>query len=116
MILRPYQLSAIQGVNDALAEHSSSLVVMATGTGKTTVGGSLIQARGRDALWLAHREELVFQAADRFEQILGEQPDIEMGDSRADLDPFKRKRIVCGTVQSQVAGTPPRMERFRPGR
>jgi len=67
--LRDYQRASFDDVHAAFSEGSRSpLLVLPTGSGKTTVAAALIQhetaARGR-ALFLAPRRELVRQAADR---------------------------------------------------
>lgn len=66
--LRPYQIEAIEAVFDDWREHKSTVLEMATGTGKTISFCEVIKRR-RDAgcgraLVLAHRQELIDQAAD----------------------------------------------------
>lgn len=67
--LRPYQARLVE---DARAVYRGGaraiLIVLPTGGGKTRVGGEFVMAsvaRGRRVLWLAHRRELVGQAARR---------------------------------------------------
>ena len=68
--------------------------------------------RGR-VLVMAHREELIFQAADKIALITGEQPDIEMGDSRADqCSLHARANVVITSVQTMCR--PNRHGRFDP--
>ena len=67
--LRPYQIAAVDAVRDAWTRGHRTLIVLATGTGKTTVFAEIIRrrrdaGRGR-ALVIAHRIELLEQAADR---------------------------------------------------
>lgn len=68
MELRPYQQDAIERVRQAMcAGRRRVLLVMPTGSGKTVTCGDVVRrtvAAGRRALWLAHRSELVDQAAD----------------------------------------------------
>jgi superfamily II DNA or RNA helicase len=66
LALRPYQEEAITAVEDALERGiRRPLIVLPTGTGKTVVFASLIARRGGSALVLAHRDELLRQAADK---------------------------------------------------
>jgi hypothetical protein len=67
--LRPYQLAAIAGVREQHARGvKRTLLVQATGTGKTVVFSEWIRERlaatGKRALVLAHRTELLEQAAE----------------------------------------------------
>lgn len=118
MILRPYQQDALDAILASHGEHRSALVVMPTGTGKTVLFASLIKARrdhGR-TLVVAHREELIRQAADKIARVTGEEPEIEMGDERADLHFFRKANVVVSSIQTQTAinAGKMRMERFRP--
>jgi superfamily II DNA or RNA helicase len=64
--LRPYQQEAIAAVEQALNRGvQRPLIVLPTGTGKTIVFASLIARRGGSALVLAHRDELLRQAAEK---------------------------------------------------
>lgn len=66
---RPYQIDAIADLRNSVAGGSRSpLLVMPTGSGKTLVAASLIRsaaAKGKTALFLAPRRELVYQTADK---------------------------------------------------
>ena len=69
LTLRPYQQEAIAAVEDALARRvKRPLIALATGTGKTVIFASLIAQRGGSALVLAHRDELLRQAAEKIAQ------------------------------------------------
>ena len=72
MRLRPYQQAAVDAVHEAFREHDSTLVVQPTGTGKTVLFAEVIRREHRRALVIAHREELIWQAAKKIEQITGE--------------------------------------------
>jgi superfamily II DNA or RNA helicase len=84
--LRPYQIECRQAVIDELSNGSTStLYVMPTGLGKTEVGMSLIEEwpdQDCDILWLAHREELVYQPWERWRRRHGEYCEMEMGEYR----------------------------------
>ena len=62
IVLRPYQEECIESVLSAFKTHQSSLVVMATGLGKTVTAGEILRLRGGRSMWVAHRSELVEQA------------------------------------------------------
>jgi superfamily II DNA or RNA helicase len=121
MLLREYQRDAIAGVFTELKEQRSTLLVMATGLGKTVVFADIIRraqmsGRGWRTLVLAHREELVFQAAKTIERIAGCTVDIEMGEMRAGGSFLRRAPVVVSTIQTQIAGRGDarRMHRFDP--
>lgn len=67
--LRDYQKDTIDATERCFAQgHTDVLNVLATGGGKTTIGLELIArncAQGERAIWLAHREELITQPAER---------------------------------------------------
>ncbi|MGA2014974.1 MAG: DEAD/DEAH box helicase [Solirubrobacteraceae bacterium] len=66
LTLRPYQQEAITAVERALERGvRRPLVVLPTGTGKTACFSALIARRGGSALVLAHRDELLRQAAQK---------------------------------------------------
>lgn len=114
MNLRPYQLQCLDAVDAKLAEHQSTLVVQPTGTGKTVVFAHAIKRRlrsGKRALVIAHREELIHQAAHKIEAVIGEKPDIEMSAYRADLHMFRRTRVVVASKDSLHKS---RLARFKP--
>lgn len=102
VILRPYQeqmKQAWQAAKDRGIQRG--LVVAATGTGKTTFFGSIVGSQASQdpaytALILAHREELLRQAATRFQGMYPQIPvGIESGTSRCP----EGVRVVCGSVQ-----------------
>lgn len=99
--LRPYQVEAIVQVELAWDDRRDALVVMATGLGKTTVFAEIArrardQGKGR-VLVLAHRIELVDQAAARLRSI-GLSVEVESGDRRASL--MDTSDAVVATVQT----------------
>lgn len=99
MELRPYQQEALQAVSDALARGvSKQLIVLPTGCGKTVIFTSLGKAipDAFPMLVVAHREELLDQAAAKF---AATEPDLKVGkeqaENHADLD--------CDIVVASVA-------------
>ena len=120
MILRPYQQQAVDSVLTAWQTHQSALAVAATGTGKTIIFAKLcleMLPHGR-CMILAHREELIAQAADKIRKVTGIIPDIEMAERRADESGHFNGAcpIVVSSVQTQVSGGNGRyrMNRFLP--
>lgn len=110
--LREYQQEAADKVLESFKEHDSALVVLPTGTGKTVLFSRIIEDHdwGR-CLVLAHREELIRQAAEKIEAVSGYAPDIEMNVEYADKSMFHRNPVVVSSIQTQSRG---RMERFNP--
>ena len=112
MDLRPFQQRAVTAVLDVFKNRSSTLLVMPTGTGKTVVFTHIAKAMKGRVLILAHREELIFQAADKVLAITGERPDVEMAKFEADQSIWTKTPVVVGSVQTHISGD--RMEKFRP--
>ena len=84
MILRPYQRLAVEAVDRELVERQqrSTILVMATGLGKTVVAASVCnrwRPRGR-ILFLAHRSELLDQAQDKIRRATALSTAIEQAD------------------------------------
>ena len=98
--LRPYQTEAIERTTRAFQTYNRVLLVMATGTGKTVVFvriGQLMRPYGR-ILVVAHREELLIQAAKKFAAITGMKTGIEQGSKRVNRRVLPD--VVCASVQS----------------
>ncbi len=71
---RPYQVDLVARARAAFLGNRSVLAVLPTGGGKTVVGAMVVEgalAKGRRVLWLAHRRELVDQAAARLPGAVG---------------------------------------------
>lgn len=121
MILRDFQEEAVTAVMQNLRGGGSTLLVMATGLGKTVVFAEVIrrymlQGTGRRTLVLAHRNELIHQAAESIRRIVQCDVQIEMGDLRAKEDGFYRAPVIVSSVQTQTAGRGEnkRMHKFDP--
>jgi superfamily II DNA or RNA helicase len=114
MKLRGYQEEAVTAILKEFEDNQSTLLVLPTGAGKTQcfveVADRMHHAR---VCVLAHREELIWQAQDRFRS-LGIHTDVEMGDFRAST--WNKSPVVISTVQSHIAGRNGvgRMEKFDP--
>lgn len=100
LTLRPYQQEAHTAVMQAFTSGKRRvLVTMPTGSGKTVLFGSIIGkvvSAGRRALVLAHREELIDQAAETLRLML---PEASVGIVRAEHDDVDADVIVA-TVQT----------------
>lgn len=71
--LRPYQHEAIAAIEERLeAGCQRPLVGLPTGTGKTVIFSDLVKRRGGTALILAHRDELLQQAAAKLRTVAPE--------------------------------------------
>ena len=103
-MLRPYQLEAIHACNEAWEEHRSILLVMATGTGKTFTASRLVADRADKGriLWLAHRGELLDQAAETLTERVGLQCNVEKAELRAprEMDLWGARPVVVASVPS----------------
>lgn len=107
--LRPYQRDAIGAVGQAAARGiQRPLVVLPTGAGKTITFADMIDQRGGRALVLAHRDELISQAADKIGQVA---PGLSVGIVRA-ADNDVDAQVVVGSVQTLCL--PHRLEQLTP--
>jgi superfamily II DNA or RNA helicase len=94
--LRPYQKECVEKVCAAFREFSRLLAVVPTGGGKTIIFSALAaQATGR-VLIVAHREELISQAAQKLLATTGIKAEVERAGQYASLD----ARVVVASVQT----------------
>ena len=109
--LRPYQGEARDAVLSEWDQgHQRTLLVLPTGTGKTVVFSSIIDHRIQDgsrALVMAHRGELLTQAADKLRDACGIDSVLEKAESSS-LGSFLP--VTVGSVQSLAQ--PKRLARF----
>src|SRR6185437_7970981 len=103
MDLRPYQENAVNAIIDKFSSFDSTLLEMATGTGKTQVACEVVKRIGGRCLWLAHRYELIEQAKTRLEECLHEEVGVEQADR------VSGERITVASVQSLSR---PRLDRL----
>ena len=116
--LRPYQNEAVEAVEREFLTNTSTLLVMATGLGKTATFGEMIRrmsTNGKRCLVIAHRSELVEQAARHIQTRVGINASVEMAERRATTGGYSDP-VVVASVQTCVAerGGAKRMERFNP--
>ncbi|MGN0843937.1 MAG: DEAD/DEAH box helicase [Kiritimatiellia bacterium] len=105
MKLRPYQNDAVASVEAEFAHGvRSTLIVLATGCGKTIVFSHLAARevrRGGRVLILAHRGELLTQAIDKLRAATGIEAGLEKAEETSDVAfdelPYT---VVVGSVQS----------------
>jgi superfamily II DNA or RNA helicase len=110
MKLRPYQEACVAAVFKKWEEYQKLLVVMATGLGKTICFANIAMREvenGNRVLILAHRDELIRQAADKLMKATGLSAAIEKADETAADSLFQ---ITVGSVQTLMR--PKRLERF----
>ena len=109
MELRPYQQDAARAIFAAWEEYQRTLLVLPTGCGKTIVFANIAARLAKDerVLILAHRDELIRQAADKLYKACGEQCAIEKAEETALGSLYN---ITCGSVQTLMRQS--RLERF----
>ncbi|WP_326597768.1 DEAD/DEAH box helicase [Streptomyces sp. NBC_01803] len=100
---RPYQTEAINALtNGWKGPHNRLAVVLPTGAGKTVVFANLILAilaalNGRRALVIAHREELIQQAADKIRAVA---PGLRVGIVKAERDEHHDADVIVASIQT----------------
>lgn len=113
MNLRPYQEAAKEAVLQEWQKgNKKTLLVLPTGTGKTIVFSKVIEDRVRTSdrvLVLAHRGELLDQAADKLAKSTGLMTATEKAE-QSSLDSWFR--VVVGSVQTMMREK--RLNQFKP--
>jgi len=112
VILRPYQDDCIASVFRAFETYQSALAVLPTGAGKTTVFVTIGHRwpKPQRVLVVAHREELIQQAAERISLLTGDEAGIEMADAK--VSAHDGCKWVVASVQSLSRES--RLSRFDP--
>ena len=104
MKLRPYQEEAVKAVESGWNEYQRQLLVLPTGCGKTIVFSKIAQdqtAKGR-VLILAHRDELIEQARDKYHRLTGSDTGKIKGSENVSMP------VTVGSVQTLMR----RVERY----
>jgi superfamily II DNA or RNA helicase len=113
MELRPYQQTARESIQTEWRNGvKKTLLVLPTGCGKTIVFSKVIEDRvklGERVLVLAHRGELLDQAADKLERSTGLKTATEKAEQTSIGSWY---RVVVGSVQTLQR--PKRLEQFEP--
>lgn len=106
--LRPYQRAAADAIEKDLARHSTALLILATGLGKTVVGGETIRRHlernpGTSVLVAAHMKDLVQQLERALWRHLDKSTPTRLvtGDSK----PKALDGVLVGTVESVLGVT-----------
>lgn len=108
--LRPYQEQARDACFQGWNKNRSELVIMPTGTGKTILFAAVCDRflkAGCQTMVIAHREELLKQAADKLASFTGVDPQIEKAELKAD----PTAPLIVASVQT-LSGE--RLKKFRP--
>lgn len=111
MRLRPYQEEAIRAVESGWRDQQRQLLVLPTGTGKTIVFSQIAKDRtaaGR-VLIMAHRDELIEQARDKYRSLTGDETAKEKA---TDSCLGSALPVVVGSVQTLQNTS--RLNRFEP--
>lgn len=96
--LRQYQKDAANAAWKGFREFRKQLIVLPTGSGKSSIAGKMMgRSELQPALMLAHRGELITQAAEQVEICSGIVPGIEKAHQNCHLE---KPPIVIGSVQS----------------
>lgn len=115
--LRDYQQDAVNAVLNSISEGiRRPAVVLATGGGKSVVFASLIpkirpssESRGHKTLVLAHKEELVRQAAEWVGRI---NPTHSVGIDMRKISPLETDDVIVASVPTIIRQT--RLSRYKP--
>ena len=109
MDLRPYQNDFVSQVARGFhAGHTRQLGVLPTGGGKTIcfahIAKRFLEKRHERTLVLAHREELITQAADKILKAAGIRADVEKAAQHADrMSPVRFWHVVIWFGPNQLA-------------
>ena len=95
--LRPYQNEAVAAIKKHWSEDwDKELLVLPTGCGKTVVFNTIAREQPGRTLILAHREELIEQARDKYRSMFGE----SAGKIKAQENNIQR--VTVGSVQTMM--------------
>jgi len=112
--LRPYQSEALVRVREAYKSGKRRVIVsLPTGTGKTVVFAhfpSALRMKKR-LLVLAHREELLRQAQDKFRSI---EPDLKVEIEQAGARASAGAKVVVASVPTLARGDGARLSQLSP--
>ena len=92
--LRPYQQNAVNAIYNGWQEWDRELLVLPTGTGKTVVFNTVAHKQPGKTLILAHRDELIEQARDKYNRMFNDMPG-KIKAAETDI-----RRVTVGSVQT----------------
>ena len=103
---RPYQLQARESVKQIFKTEQSALIVMCTGGGKTHVFSHIIKDTPGRVFVMAHRTELIEQAANKIAAITGldRGRDIQIEKAEQYASRLYPSKVVVGSVQTMARG------------
>lgn len=99
MELRPYQKESVESIFEEWKEHKSTLIVQATGTGKTIVFAEVVKrlnTLNKKILILAHRAELLEQTQNKL-TLFGINSVLEKAENHANIG---NDNIIVASIQS----------------
>ena len=112
MELRPYQIEANKHIQEEWENgNNKTLLVLPTGLGKTVTFSDLTKtlvSKGERVLIMAHRGELLDQAADKLFKVTGLKTAVEKADDTAENSFY---RVTVGSVQTLMREK--RLKRFK---
>ena len=117
LTMRDYQVRCIDACFNEWLTVKSTLLVVPTGGGKTAIAAEIIKRfQPKKTMFIAHREELIWQARDKIEAFAGLDSGIEMGELYTGTTLFGGQAVVVATVQTLNSnhGGRTRMSRFNP--
>ena len=95
--LRPYQREAVAAIKQHWSQDwDRELLVLPTGCGKTVVFNTIAHESDGNTLILAHREELIEQARDKYHSMFGAYPG-KIKAAEKDI-----RRVTVGSVQTMM--------------
>ncbi len=94
MKLRPYQEEAVKAIRENWDQWQRELLVLPTGCGKTVVFNTVAHDRPGNVLILAHREELIEQARDKYHRMFEDMP------GKIKASETEIRRVTVGSVQT----------------
>lgn len=108
MIARKYQSDCCDGISNEWKEAASAMIVVPTGCGKTIIIALMCKRKfPYRTMILAHRQELIWQAADKIKRVTGFHCEIEMGEYKSSLDTGlfgSKAQVVISTIQTHTSG------------
>lgn len=116
LTMRPYQVDCVDACYEAWRDYDAIMAVLATGLGKTVIASDIIHRWPVDAgriLFIAHMQELIFQAHEKIGLHTDERPSIEMGmysESQDGHPLLDRSKCLVASIQTMNK----RMEKFNP--
>lgn len=103
MNLRPYQRAGLDATIAALDRRP--ILALPTGGGKTFTAAQLILETGRRTLWLAHRRELILQAAGAIAKL-----GLDVGAIMPGIEPRPKASVQVASIQTLRRRTAPAAE------